>query len=90
MLFRSINIPYYDDCGFDVYFVDENNQIITYDNHNDGYYSAGRAGKGYRAFYLNPVYQLINGEYVKIKDAPKVSRIIIAMRNLKIPTNFSV
>lgn len=85
-----INIPYYDDYGFDVYFVDENNQIITYDNHNDGYYSAGRAGKGYRAFYLNPVYQLINGEYVKIKDAPKVSRIIIAMRNLKIPTNFSV
>ena len=77
-----ITLPFYDHYDVDVYLVDDNNKIITYDNHNDGFYHAGREGKQYRAFYTSPKYEVNeNGELVKVKDAPKVAKIIFASRS---------
>lgn len=82
-----VNLSFEEDCEADIYFVDDNNQIITYDNHNDGYYSNGRYGKEYRTFYITPQYGINeNGEIIKIKDAPKISKIIYAYRSFKINT----
>ena len=77
----------------DIYFVDTNNQIVTYDNHNDGYYSCNsqRGGKQYRAFYIAPEYELNeNGELVISKPAPKIKKIILATRGGKVQSSYSV
>ena len=77
----------------DIYFVDVNDQIVTYDNHNDGYYSCNsqRGGKQYRAFYIAPEYGLNEqGELVIKKPAPKIKRIILATRGSKIQSSYSV
>ena len=67
---------------FDIYLVDTNNQIVTYDNHNDGYHSSSRPGKNQRAFYVTPTYGLDgNGELTIVKDAPKIKKIIIVSRH---------
>ena len=71
------------DC--DIYFVDINNEIVTYDNHNDGFYNSARNGKDYRSFYITPTYGLDeNGNITILKDAPKIKKIIIAYRNRKV------
>ncbi len=68
--------------GVDIYFVDENNEIITYDNHNDGYYNNSGTAKGWRTFYIAPDYQVDeNGELTIVKDAPKIKKIIITSRS---------
>ena len=77
-----ITIPFYEHHEADVYFVDINNQIITYDNHNDGFLDSGRTGKEYRAFYITPEYGLDDeGNIVITKDAPKIKKIIIVARH---------
>ncbi|MBO4856037.1 MAG: YfhO family protein [Bacilli bacterium] len=74
--------------GTDIYFVDTNNKIVTFDNHNDEYTNAGRSGKEERAFYISPTYELdSNGELIITKDAPKIKKIIIVNRGKKV--NFS-
>ena len=66
----------------DIYFVDTDNNIVTYDNHNDGYFNGGRSGKDIRGFYITPTYALDeNGEAVVIKPAPKIKKIITVARN---------
>ncbi len=75
----------------DIYIVDTNNEIVTYDNHNDGYYSSTRSGKQYRAFYSTPKYGLDdNGELAILKDAPKIKKIILATRSSKIANYHSI
>ena len=88
---------YYLDANFewaheiDVYFVDTNDQIVTYDNHNDGYYSSTRNGKQYRAFYISPVYGTDeNGELTIVKDAPKIKKIILATRSHRVKKLYPV
>ena len=63
------------DYRINVYFVDENNKIVTYDDHNDQYmYQNSTWYKGYRGFYIAPTYDE-NGN--SNHDAPKISKIII-------------
>lgn len=61
----------------DIYFVDYNDQIVTYDNHNDGFYSNTRNGKDWRTFYITPVY---NSDGSIKENAPKIKKIIYAYR----------
>ena len=69
----------------DIYFVDTENQIVTYDNHNDGFYSNSRYGKDYRAFYIAPEYGIDESGNITItKDAPKIKKIILAYRSSNI------
>lgn len=73
----------------DVYLVDTNNQIVTYDNHNDGYYSGTRGGKEYRTFYTAPEYGLDeNGQLVIKSPAPKIKKIILASRNYRMRSSY--
>ena len=75
----------------DIYFVDTNNQIVTYDNHNDGYYDSTRGGKQWRAFYITPKYDMNeNGELVIVKDAPKIKKVIFATRGQKVQKSYSM
>ena len=77
----------------DIYFVDTNNKIVTYDNHNDGYYSCNtqRGGKQYRAFYIAPEYELNSeGQLVIKAPAPKIKKIILATRGQKVQSSYSV
>ena len=68
----------------DIYFVDVNNEVVTYDNHNDGYYDNSRAGKEFRTFYIAPTYKVdSNGQLTIVKDAPKIKKIIMAYRSTK-------
>ena len=73
-------IFYLDNCfdwdyRINVYFVDENNHIITYDDHNDQHmYQNNTWYKTWRGYYIAPKYDE-NG--IKIEDAPKIDRIII-------------
>ena len=68
--------------GVDIYFVDENNEIITYDNHNDGYYKGSGTPKGWRGFYITPDYSVgENGELKVAKPAPKIKKIIVVSRD---------
>ena len=85
-----INSTYYNGWEVDIYFVDENNEIVTYDNHNDGYCSNTKTGKEYRAFYIAPQYEMVNGSLVVTKPAPKISKIIFASRGKSIPYAFSI
>ena len=77
-----VTASFSDNHDVDIYLVDNHNEIITYDNHNDGYLNSGRAGKEYRAFYATPQYALDeNGNLVMTKEAPKIKKIIIVSRN---------
>ena len=77
-----ITASFFKNHEVDIYFVDINNKIITYDNHNDGFLDSGRSGKEWRAFYITPQYGLDeNGQLVITKDAPKIKKIILAARN---------
>lgn len=85
-----LNLPYTVGNDFDVYFVDTENKIVTYDNHNDDVYTNARAGKEWRCFYVAPQYQLVDGELVVVKGAPKIKKIVIVARNTFIPNNISL
>ena len=69
----------------DIYFIDINNKIVTFDDHNDGYTHASRAGKEERGFYVAPTYSISsNGEISVVKDAPRIKKIIFVNRGNKI------
>ena len=80
-----ISASFADMMDVDIYFVDINNEVITYDNHNDGYYSNARSGKELRSFYVAPKYALDpEGQLTIVKDAPKIKKIIFAYRSSKV------
>ena len=75
----------------DIYFVDIDNKIVTFDDHNDGYTHASSAGKEERGFYIAPVYNVSSdGEISIIKDAPKIKKIIVVNRGNKINTTHHI
>lgn len=86
-----INASFGSNYDVDIYFVDTDNKIVTYDNHNDGYYSSSRIGKEVRGFYIAPEYQVNEDGSLSIKkEAPKIKKIIIASRSSKIRSSFPV
>ena len=85
-----INATFANNWEVDIYLVDQNNEIVTYDNHNDGFCSSSKTGKEYRTFYTAPQYDLVDGELVITKPAPKISKIIIASRGKNMPYSFSI
>ena len=85
-----INEPYTNGYETDIYFVDENNEIVTYDNHNDGFCSNNKTGKDIRAFYITPQYEYVDGVLTITKPAPKISKIIITTRGKHINSSFNI
>ena len=76
---------------FDIYFVDTNNEYVTFDNHNDGYHSSSRSGKEKRGFYVAPTYGVDeNGNLTIVKPAPKIKKIIIVSRNDYMDTAYNL
>ena len=76
---------------YDIYFVDTNNQFVTFDNHNDGYHTSGRSGKNQRGFYIAPKYEVnSDGEITIVENAPKIKKIIIVSRNSIMANYFQV
>ena len=77
-----IQSSFKNNAGVDIYLVDENNEIVTYDNHNDGYFNNTATAKGWRTFYVSPDYNVNeNGELTIVRDAPKIKKIIVVSRN---------
>ncbi len=60
----------------DIYFVDGDNKVITFDNHSDTRYSSTWSSKNLRAFYISKP----NAE----TDAPRVKKIVIVSRKNKV------
>ena len=86
-----INASFGSGYDVDIYFVDINDKIVTYDNHNDGYYNSSRIGKEYRGFYIAPEYGVDEEGNLFVKqEAPKIKKIIIASRGNKMRTSFPV
>ncbi len=73
---------YHWDYRIDVYFVDVDGNIVTWDDHNDQKLTIGSytSRKTWRGFYIAPTYD--NGGNI-IKDAPKIDRIIICNKGKK-------
>lgn len=75
----------------DIYFVDTDNKIVAFDNHNDGFCNNYRDGKEERAFYIKPAYSVsADGSISIVKDAPKIKKIIFVSRGDKIDLNHNV
>ncbi len=86
-----VNARFSTGYDFDIYLVDTNNEIVTYDNHNDGFYNSARVGKEMRTFYITPQYGVDESGNLTIeKVAPKIKKIIIVSRGLKMQSTFSV
>lgn len=80
-----VKASFINEYDVDIYFVDTNNEIITYDNHNDGYYSNSRTDKDIRVFYTAPEYKVKDdGTLEIVRDAPKINKIIMAYRSKKV------
>lgn len=75
----AIYVPYYyyDDYQADIYLVDTDNKIITWDRHQDDKYNEG--GLRYRTFYVHAT----KNEDGTTKPAPRLNKIIIANRNIR-------
>ena len=70
--------------GTDIYFVDNENKIVTFDNHNDDYANLYGHEKEERCFYIAPSYSSdSNGNLVITKPAPKISKIILVNKGTK-------
>ena len=81
------------DSGYetDIYFIDIDNKVVTFDDHNDGFTNAARAGKEERGFYIAPVYSVSsNGDISIVKDAPKIKKIIFVNRGSKVNTTHHI
>ena len=86
-----VSAPFEDDYGTDIYFVDIDNKIVTFDNHNDGNMDSIRPGKEERGFYISPSYSIDSyGHLTVIKDAPKIKKIICVSRESKAHTDYHV
>ena len=79
----AVYVPYTydDDYQADIYLVDEDNKIITWDRHQDDKYNEG--GQRYRSLYVHP--KAYNEDGTTKVAAPKLKKIIIANRNTKSP-----
>lgn len=86
----AVYVPYYyhDDYQADIYLIDEDNKIITWDRHQDDKYTEGDSR--YRSFYVHP--KAYNEDGTTKVAAPKLKKIIVANRNRFSPStnNFSV
>lgn len=71
-----LSIPYKQNHKVDVYLVDENNNLVTFDRHNDNKQTDNTLRKKVRAFYSRSSVDEL-GNFV---PAPKVSKIIIVPR----------
>ena len=60
----------------DIYFVDTDNKVITFDNHSDTRYSSSWTSKNLRAFYIAKP----NAE----TDAPRLKKIVVVSRSNKV------
>ena len=65
---------FYSDYHIDVALVDENNKLISYDNHNDDSFSSLTGN--YRGNYTRPYYE----KGIRKEGAPKVSKIIVVSK----------
>lgn len=84
MVFYLAN-HYSSDLKADFYFVDTNDQIVTYDNHSDPRYTTSSTGWGenkkWRAFYITPD---------STGKAPHIKRIVCVSRSTKIENTFNL
>ena len=71
-----LSIPYNSNHKTDVYLVDENDNLITYDRHNDDRESRANTRKKLRAFYTHSSVD----EFGNFKPAPKLKKVIIVPR----------
>ena len=77
--------------GTDIYLVDVDNKVVTFDDHNDGKIRSLRSGKEERCFYITPTYSFdLNGQITIVKDAPKIKKIIFVSRENKICNEYHV
>ena len=77
--------------GTDIYFVDTNNEIVTFDDHNDEFTNNSRNGKEERGFYIAPSYDVdSNGNIVITKEAPRIKKIIFVNRKTEVNTSHYV
>lgn len=67
-----LNASYVSNTKEDVYLIDENDELITWDNHNDDRVTDSSSRIGARGFYVKPD--------PKTGIAPKVSKIILVPR----------
>ena len=83
----SIFVPYsYDDNHqADIYLVDDNYHIITWDRFQDDKYNEG--GNRYRTLYVHPIY---NDDGTVKEAAPRLKKIILAQRNKYAMSNGSL
>lgn len=79
-----ITASFEDGYETDIYLVDIENKIVTFDSHNDESVSSNIKGKEERAFYTSPVY---DSSFGIVKDAPKIKKIILVSRSNKVNTN---
>jgi uncharacterized membrane protein YfhO len=79
-----LSIPYYSNCKVDVYLFDENDNLITYDRHNDDKETRVNNRKKLRAFYIN---SSLDGEGNFI-PAPKLKKVVIIPRYSKLYSDY--
>ena len=86
-----LNLSFVTYFDFDVYFVNNSNEIVTFDNHNDANFNSDRRGTEWRGFYISPTYSFDeNGNIVSNNDAPKISKIIIVSKNKRMAVDVDV
>ena len=81
----SIYVPYRytEENQADIYLIDENNKIITWDRHQDDKYQEG--DMRYRGFYVRPKSYKEDGTYNEA--APRLKKIVVASRNRRAQYN---
>lgn len=81
-----LNLPYKLNNKYDVYLLDENNNLITMDKHSDNYVTNNNGRKLYRAFYLNKTID----SQGNVIPAPKLKTIIYAPRYYQMYNSYPV
>jgi protein subunit release factor B len=79
-----LSIPYYSNCKVDVYLFDENDNLITYDRHNDDKETRVNNRKKLRAFYINSSLDS-EGNFI---PAPKLKKVVIIPRYSKLYSDY--
>ena len=77
-----LNVGYASNTKYDIYFLDDNDNLITMDRHSDNYVTENNGRRLYRAFYIKPG---VNGE-----AAPKVKTILFAPRYYKMVASYPI
>lgn len=71
-----MDINYVINYKHDVYFIGENDELITMDRHSDNYVTDGNNRRDVRGFYLKPIRNS-DGTY---SPAPRLKKIVLAPR----------